>query len=67
MKVLIPQPLRLDDLNRRYPGIKFRMIDEQGHIRRHIRVFIDGEQAFDLKQSLARAEGVQIVQALSGG
>ena len=57
----------LDDLNARYPGFKFRMIDEQGRIRRHIRVFIDGEQSFDLSQSLARAKGVQIVQALSGG
>jgi sulfur-carrier protein len=57
----------LDDLNARYPGFKFRMVDEQGRIRRHIRVFVDGEQTFDLSQSLARARGVQIVQALSGG
>jgi sulfur-carrier protein len=57
----------LDDLNARYPGFKFRMVDEQGRIRRHIRVFIDGEQTFDVSQSLARAKGVHIVQALSGG
>jgi molybdopterin synthase sulfur carrier subunit len=57
----------LDDLNRRYPGFKFRMVDEQGKIRRHIRVFVDGEQTFDLSQRLDRAKGVQIVQALSGG
>lgn len=57
----------LDDLNRRFPGFKFRMVDEQGRIRKHIRVFVDGEQTFDLNQTLARAEGVQIVQALSGG
>lgn len=57
----------LDDLNARYPGFKFRMVDEQGKIRRHIRVFVDGEQTFDVSQSLAAARGVQIVQALSGG
>jgi sulfur-carrier protein len=57
----------LDDLNARFPGIKFRMVDEQGRIRRHIRVFVDGEQTFDLSQSLRAANGVQIVQALSGG
>lgn len=57
----------LDDLNRRYPGFKFRMVDEQGRIRRHIRVFVDGEQTFDVSHSLLAARGVQIVQALSGG
>lgn len=57
----------LDDLNARFPGFKFRMVDEQGRIRRHIRVFIDGQQTFDLSQSLANAHGVHIVQALSGG
>lgn len=57
----------LDDLNARYPGLKFRMVDEQGRIRRHIRVFVDGEQTFDLAQNLQSARGVQIVQALSGG
>lgn len=57
----------LNDIDQRYPGIKFRMVDEQGKIRRHIRVFVDGVQSFDLAQSLKDATGVQIVQALSGG
>ncbi|MEN9783229.1 MAG: hypothetical protein RJA24_572 [Pseudomonadota bacterium] len=57
----------LDDLERQYPGIRFRMIDEQGRIRRHIRIFINGEQCHDLATALdARAE-VIIAQALSGG
>ena len=38
----------LADLDRRYPGIRFRMIDEQDSIRRHIRFFVNGEQVFDL-------------------
>ena len=35
----------LADLDRQYPGIRFRMIDEQDRIRRHIRIFVNGEQA----------------------
>ena len=57
----------LVDLERQYPGIRFRIIDEQDRVRRHIRIFINGEQAFDLSQSLNPADEVIIVQALSGG
>ena len=34
----------LDDLERQYAGIRFRMIDEQDRVRRHIRIFVNGEQ-----------------------
>ncbi|MGH8701279.1 MAG: MoaD/ThiS family protein [Burkholderiales bacterium] len=57
----------LDDLERQYPGIRFRMIDEQDRIRRHIRIFINGEQVRDLAQPLVATDEVIIVQALSGG
>lgn len=57
----------LDDLERQYPGIRFRMIDEQDRIRRHIRVFVNGEQVRDLARPLAATDEVVIVQALSGG
>jgi len=57
----------LDDLNRRYPGIRFRMIDEQDAIRPHIRVFVNGEQAWGLDTELHLSDEVQILQALSGG
>ena len=57
----------LDDLNRRYPGIRFRMVDEQDAIRPHIRVFVNGEQARDLETELRPSDEVQILQALSGG
>jgi len=55
------------DLDRRYPGIRFRMIDEQEAIRRHIRVFVNGEQVSSLQTPLQAADEVFIVQALSGG
>lgn len=57
----------LADLDRRYAGIRFRMVDEQERIRRHIRVFVNGAQVHDLAHPLARSDEIVIVQALSGG
>ena len=57
----------LADLDRRYAGIRFRMIDEQDRIRRHIRIFVNGAQVSDLSQPLRATDEVVIVQALSGG
>lgn len=57
----------LVDLDRRYPGIRFRMIDEQDRMRPHIRLFVNGEQVFELSRTLRPADEVTIVQALSGG
>lgn len=57
----------LEDLERQYPGIRFRMIDEQDQVRPHIRIFVNAEQVFDLRQALQSADEVQIIQALSGG
>jgi molybdopterin converting factor small subunit len=57
----------LADLDRRYPGIRFRMIDEQDAIRRHIRIFVNGEQVRALDAPLNGSDEVFIVQALSGG
>ncbi len=55
------------DLDRQFPGLRFRIIDEQGRIRRHIKFFIDGVQADDLDPVVERAKEVMIVCALSGG
>ena len=57
----------LADLDRRYPGIRFRMIDEQDAIRPHIRIFVNGEQVRALDVPLESSDEVFIVQALSGG
>lgn len=57
----------LDDLDRRFPGIRFRMIDEQQRMRRHIRFFVNGAQTFELAQPLRVSDELCIVQALSGG
>jgi sulfur-carrier protein len=57
----------LADLDRRYPGIRFRMIDEQDRMRAHMRFFVNGTQVFDLAHALSAGDQLQIVQALSGG
>ena len=56
-----------DALDTRYPGIRFRVIDEQDRVRRHMRCFVNGVQAFDLGKPLSPRDEVIIVQALSGG
>jgi molybdopterin converting factor small subunit len=57
----------LADLDRRFPGFRFRVIDEQDRMRPHMRFFVNGEQVFDLARPLCATDDVQIVQALSGG
>ena len=57
----------LSDLDARFPGIRFRMVDEQDQIRKHIRLFVNGAQVKDLACAIAPADEVCIVQALSGG
>ncbi len=57
----------LADLDRRYPGMRFRMIDEQDAIRPHVRLFVNGEQVWRLDTPLRSSDEVQILQALSGG
>lgn len=57
----------LEDLDRRYPGIRFRMIDEQDAIRPHIRIFVNREPAPTIAQALKPTDEVLVVAALSGG
>jgi molybdopterin converting factor small subunit len=57
----------LRDLDRRHPGLRFRIVDEQDRMRPHVRFFVDGKQVFDLGRPIGPGQSVQIVQALSGG
>lgn len=57
----------LEDLERQFPGLRFRVIDEQQRMRPHMRFFVNGKQVFDLAHELRADDAVQIVQALSGG
>jgi molybdopterin converting factor small subunit len=57
----------LTDLDRRYPGFRFRVVDEQGRLRPHVRVFVNGDLTRDLAAPLADGDEVTLMQALSGG
>ena len=57
----------LDDLDERFPGIRFRMINEQDQMRPHVAFFVRGEKTRNLGEPLAGADEVIIMQALSGG
>jgi molybdopterin converting factor small subunit len=57
----------LADLDRRYPGFRFRVIDEQDRVRRHIIFFVGVDRQDDLGAPIPRGQPVQIVGALSGG
>ena len=54
-------------LDARYPGLRFRVIDEQGAVRPHIKVFVNRVQERSLAAALAPADEVLVVAALSGG
>ena len=57
----------LADLDRQFPGLRFRMVDEQDRLRPHMRVFVNGQALHDLALPLQPSDDVSIVQALSGG
>ncbi len=57
----------LQDLDRQFPGLCFRVVDEQGQLRKHMRIFINDEMTRDLTNPVTEADEVTLLQALSGG
>ena len=57
----------LDDLDRRFPGLKFRVIDEQDRIRRHMRIFVGQDEAKAVDVPVSDGGELLIFGALSGG
>ncbi len=55
------------DLDRRYPGLRFRVVDEQNRLRPNMRVFVNGIGVRELQHSLQPNDFVAVVLALSGG
>lgn len=55
------------DLERRFPGIRFRIINEQDEIRRHIKIFVNQTTAADLSTPVSPDDDVRIIMAISGG
>ena len=57
----------LAELDARCPGLRFRIVDEQGRIRAHVKIFCAGELVRDLDAPVPPAAEVMLVGALSGG
>ncbi len=55
------------DLDRRYPGLRFRLIDEQDRVREHIKLFVNRSPVADLAHPLHAGDAVHIITAISGG
>lgn len=57
----------IHDLNRQFPGIRFRMIDEQDNLREHINIFVNNQTITGLDQSLQTEDVIRIIGQISGG
>ena len=55
------------DLDHSYPGLRFRVVDEQQRLRANMRIFVNGVGVRDLDHTLRPDDFVAIVMALSGG
>jgi molybdopterin converting factor small subunit len=56
----------LNGLFAKEPGVRNHLIDEDGKIRTHVLVFVDGERA-GLSTPVPEGAEVQVLQAVSGG
>ena len=60
----------ISDLDRRYPGMKDRICDETGKVRRFVNIFVNGEDIRflkDLDTAVKAADELSIVPAIAGG
>ena len=60
----------LDSLEEKFPGLKGYILDDQGHMRQHVNIFVDGELITDretLSDAVNEGSDVYVMQALSGG
>jgi molybdopterin converting factor small subunit len=57
----------LEHLEAHYPGMRFRMIDEQQRIRPHMRLFVNNSEARELSAAVRDGDTVHLICALSGG
>ena len=60
----------LDNLDKAFPGLKERVCDEQGNVRRFVNVFVNGEDIRFLNEKatpVKESDEVSIVPAIAGG
>jgi molybdopterin converting factor small subunit len=58
------------EVDKRFQGLKDYIVDEQGILRKHVNIFVDGQMIDDREQlsdTLSENSEVYIMQALSGG
>jgi hypothetical protein len=55
------------DLDRQFPGFRFRVVDEQDRIRPTILFYVGGDVTRTLARSVGPSDEVHIIAALSGG
>jgi sulfur-carrier protein len=56
----------LRELGRAQPAVDGWILDERGHIRRHINVFVNGERARE-ETSVGADDRIEVLPAISGG
>lgn len=56
----------LEQLNRRWPGLRDRLVTAGPVVREHINIFVDGERA-GLNRPLTGASVVRVIPAITGG
>ncbi len=59
--------LVLRDLDYQFPGLRFRVIDEQDRVRRHMRIFVGQDAVIDIARPVRSGDELLIFGALSGG
>jgi molybdopterin synthase sulfur carrier subunit len=60
----------IEDLERQYPGVKSRLCDDAGQIKRHVNVFVNDEEIRALQgpdTPVSDKDEVSIVPAMAGG
>jgi sulfur-carrier protein len=57
----------LKDLDRQFPGLRFRVVDEQDRVRKHMRIFIGQDETRSVTRPLTDSDELLIFGALSGG
>ena len=57
----------LRDLDRQFTGMRFRVVDEQGRLRTHMKIFVNKDAVRDLTSAVGPADEITLMQALSGG
>jgi sulfur-carrier protein len=60
----------VEDLEKNYPGIKERICDETGKVRRFVNVYVNGDDIRflqNLETALKEGDNISIVPAIAGG